>query len=339
LISPSAHPTPLVSVEGLTQDYPGFRALDDVTFAVAPGTVTALVGPNGAGKTTLMRCLAALDPPLSGRVIVDGLDAVERPREVHRRIGFLQDFFGLYDSLTVAQGLWYAAAARGVASDRIEARVQWAARAVSLDDRLDQRAGTLSRGLRQRLAVAQSIVHQPRVVLLDEPASGLDPESRAELAALLRVLRADHGMTLLVSSHILAELEHYSTHIMILNGGRLLRHDAITEDGRWGSSAATDQTTVAEVTLADAVPGLADRLDALGLGGLARVPDGSDGRQLAIDVAADEAARAGLLRRLVEAGLPVSGFVAQRRSLQDVYLDHMRRPGGGRPPASADGAT
>jgi len=321
----AAGPSSLVAAQGLTQEYPGFRALKDVTFTIAAGTVTALVGPNGAGKTTLMRCLAALDSPFAGRVWVDGLDAVERPRLVHRRTGFLQDFFGLYDALTVAQGLWYAAAARQVPAAEIESRIDWAANAVGLGDRLDRRAGTLSRGMRQRLAVAQTIVHRPRVVLLDEPASGLDPESRAELAALLRSLRETYGMTLLVSSHILAELEDYSTHVMILNDGRLVRHDSIGA-GAGTDTAGMSERTMVEVTLAHDMDDLPTRLEAIGVSARTRVDHRDGKRRLSIDMPSDDdPARATLLRDLIGAGLPVSGFTEQRRSLQDVYLDQMRR--------------
>jgi ABC-2 type transport system ATP-binding protein len=319
-----------VAVTDLIQEYPRFRALDRVSFGIQAGSVTALVGPNGAGKTTLMRCLAALDPPFAGRVHVAGLDAIERPRAVHRLTGFLQDFFGLYDSLTVAQGLWYAAAARGVAGADIDQRIRWAAEAVGLSDRLSQTAGTLSRGLRQRLAVAQTVVHRPRLVLLDEPASGLDPESRSDLAALIRNLRDAHGMTLIVSSHILAELEDYSTHVMILNHGRLVRHDPIADDTGnshgWGS---LDTQAEIEVALATPVPDLAARVRRLGLEP-ARVD--TDGRAMAFasqvtpgTSAADLQAHAAILRTLVNDGLPVCRFAQQRRSLQDVYLDHVRR--------------
>lgn len=334
----SQTPAPLVAVTDLIQEYPRFRALDRVSFGIQAGSVTALVGPNGAGKTTLMRCLAALDPPFAGRVHVAGLDAIERPRAVHRLTGFLQDFFGLYDTLTVAQGLWYAAAARGVAAADIDGRIRWAAEAVGLSDRLSQTAGTLSRGLRQRLAVAQTVVHRPRLVLLDEPASGLDPESRSDLAALIRDLRDTHGMTLIVSSHILAELEDYSTHVMILNHGRLVRHDPIADGSgaSYGSGhgwGALDGAAEIEVALATPVADLAARVRALGLEA-ARVD--ADGRGLAFalsalpgSAAADPEAHATVLRTLVNAGLPVCRFTPQRRSLQDVYLDHVRgRPDG-----------
>ncbi len=313
----------LIHVDGLTQDYPGHRALDRVGFSVPAGSITALVGPNGAGKTTLMRCLAALDPPFAGRIRVDGLDVSDSPRAVHRITGFLQDIFGLYDGLSVRQGLWHAAAARAVPTREIPGRIAWAAEAVGLADRLTQKAGTLSRGLRQRLAIAQAMVHQPRVLLLDEPASGLDPESRADLAALFRRLRHDLGVTLVVSSHILAELEDYSTHLLILREGRVIRHQPIDSS----SSGAPTTDTAARVVVRLATPG-PDLTTLLGtLPDVHHVShDSLDDPTIRLKLAGghDPARRAALLRVLMEHGLDVYAFDLDRRNLQDVYLDHVR---------------
>src|SRR5258708_7971519 len=145
--------TMMIAVSGLVFDYPGRRALDEVTFALEEKTITALVGPNGAGKTTLLRCLAGLDTPFAGQVRVAGLDVLSEPRHSHRRMGFLADSFGLYDDLSVEQCLLYRAAALGLpAADRSKA-ARLAAERLALGDRYRQKVGTLSRGLRQRLAI------------------------------------------------------------------------------------------------------------------------------------------------------------------------------------------
>ena len=217
---------PVIEVTDLTFDYPGFRALERVSLSIAPGTVTALVGPNGAGKTTLLRCIAALDAPVSGTVRVMGLDVFDSPREVHRVMGYLSDNFGLYSELTVAQGLEYAARSQGLPSAAVEVAVQQTAHRLGLSDKLGNLASALSRGQRQRLAIGQAIIHAPKVLLLDEPASGLDPEARSSLAQVFKALQAQ-GMSLLVSSHILAELDEYSTHMLALNNGRVLEHRAL----------------------------------------------------------------------------------------------------------------
>jgi ABC-2 type transport system ATP-binding protein len=300
----------MISVEGLTFDYPGLRALDDVSFSIEPRSITALVGPNGSGKTTLLRTIAALATPAMGRVVVDGLDVHQSPREAHRRMGFLSDFYGLYDDLAVRQCLFYRAAAQGVPGAEIEPLVADVAQRLAIADRMQQKAGTLSRGLRQRLAIAQAIVHRPQVVLLDEPASGLDPEARAGLAGVLRDL-SEAGMTLMVSSHILAELEDYSTHLLILGEGRVVEHRAIAGIGKGERMI---------LRLARAEP----RLGAL-LGARAGVTDLETDGATARFRLANPVTRHELLRDLVRAGLEVEAFDLERESLQDAYLARMRK--------------
>lgn len=226
----------IIEVHNLIFDYPGFRALNGVSFLIPAGSVTALVGPNGAGKTTLLRCIAALETPLSGTVRVAGLDVYESPREVHRLMGYLSDNFGLYSDLTVAQGLEYAARAQGLPSSALAAAIAATAQRMGLTEKLHHRASTLSRGQRQRLGIGQAIIHAPQVLLLDEPASGLDPEARSALAQVFKALQAQ-GMSLLVSSHILAELDEYSSHMLALDQGQVLEHRAL----QVGSGTGTGQ--------------------------------------------------------------------------------------------------
>jgi ABC-2 type transport system ATP-binding protein len=211
----------MIDVRDLVYEYPSKRALEGVSLAVPAQTIVALVGPNGAGKTTLLRCLAALEPPYSGMVRIDGLDTREYPREIHSRLGYLPDFYGLYDELSVCRCLTYAAWSHGIAAAAVEPAVAKAAERVGLSDRMETKAGELSRGLRQRLGIGQAIVHEPKVLLLDEPAAGLDPQARRDLSVLLLALR-DAGMTLVVSSHILAELEDYCSEMIIIENGRVV---------------------------------------------------------------------------------------------------------------------
>ena len=302
----------VVRVDDLVFDYPGQRALFGVGCRIDRGTITALVGPNGAGKTTLLRCIAGLETPFSGTVRVAGLDVVEEPRRAHRHTGFLQDFFGLYDDLSVRHCLDFHAAANGTAPALRPQAVARTAERLGLQDRLDQRAGTLSRGLRQRLAIAQAIIHEPDVILLDEPSAGLDPEARETLSSLLRQLR-DAGLTLIVSSHILTELEDYSTHMLILQDGRVVEHCPIG-----GKTVATRRL---RLVLSHPVDGWADRLEsAPGVTDIA-----IDGSGAGFAFAGDLAAQHGLLRHLLEAGLPVAALAEEQRSMQQVYRDHLSR--------------
>jgi ABC-2 type transport system ATP-binding protein len=299
----------MIEITNLTFDYPGHRALNDVTLTVANGSVTALVGPNGAGKTTLMRCIAGLETPLTGSITVADMDVSDRTRDVHRVMGYLSDFFGLYQDLTVARCLEYAAAAQGLPEADIPAAIERTARQLNLIDRLQQTSGSLSRGLRQRVAIGQAIIHQPKVLLLDEPASGLDPEARASLATLFRQLQAD-GMTLLVSSHILSELDEYSTHMLALRDGRILENREIKLAHQSNAQrclhldlAQPDELlpqwlqAYAQVTLKTAT---ADHAE--------------------FDFHGDMHAQALLLKSLIHEGFSVSSLAEHKENLQQSYL-------------------
>ena len=301
---------PLMEIEGLCFDYPNMRALDQVSLALMPRSITALVGPNGAGKTTLLRCLAALEPAHEGRVLFDGVDVAHDPRNAHRHIGYLPDNFGLYAELTARQCLEYAARSHGLPDEEIAQRVSACAARVGLDDRLAHRAGHLSRGQRQRLALAQAIVHGPRLLLLDEPASGLDPEARASLALLMRELAGD-GMTLVVSSHILAELESYCTAMLVLSAGRVVDHKRT-------QTAATTAQILRRVRI---------RLTALQPS--ASWPDALrnievEGNTVVAQVEGDDVRLAALLGELLAAGLPVCEFGVVTESLESSYLLALR---------------
>ena len=302
----------MIEVSGLSYEYPGLRALDDVSFTITPATITALVGPNGAGKTTLLRCLAGMERPLSGTIAVNGVDVIEEPRRSHRHLGYLSDFFGLYDKLTVRQCLLYVGAANGLSPDTLAGTVTETATELGLGDRLDQRAGELSRGLRQRVAIAQAIIHAPTVVLLDEPASGLDPEARFALGELFLSLR-QRGMTLLVSSHILAELEAYSSHMLILRGGRLVEHRAL--------ASSVEAATHMEVQALEGPAALAAMLRQLGDLNDLQV----DGDTVRFALAGAAQARAALLETLLTRGLHVSHFAAVAEDLQASYIKSITR--------------
>ena len=299
----------MIKISELTFDYPGHRALNNVSLTVEPGSVTALVGPNGAGKTTLMRCIAGLETPLSGSIHVGGTDVIEQPRAVHRIMGYLSDFFGLYQELTVAQCLEYAAASQGLAAAAIPAAIRKTAEQLDLSGRVHQASGSLSRGLRQRVAIGQAIIHNPKVLLLDEPASGLDPEARNHLAVLFRQLQAG-GMTLLVSSHILAELDEYSTHILALRDGRVLENRALSAPHLPGA-----QRTL-RITLA-APDG---RLGSWLTQHLGAEPGDSGEDYAQIGFGGDQPAQAALLAELVKAGFAVSSFAEHKENLQQSYL-------------------
>jgi len=296
----------MIEVRDLVYEYPSKRALEGVSLAVPDETITALVGPNGAGKTTLLRCLAALEAPYSGTVTIDGLDTSQAPRQIHAQLGYLPDFFGLYDELTVRRCLAYAARSHGIAPALTAAAVEKAARQVGIADRLETRAGELSRGLRQRLAIAQAIVHAPRVLLLDEPAAGLDPQARRDLSALLLSLR-DSGMTLVVSSHILAELEDYCSEMIIIENGRVVGGKPI--------KVRDDERPHYLIELATARSDLKSFLAGAGVDLVE-----ADDRRALIVFTHNAGARAKLVRDLVHAGFDLASFGLSSKALEETYF-------------------
>lgn len=302
----------MIEVRDLVYEYPSQRALWGVSLDVAPQTITALVGPNGAGKTTLLRCLAALEPPYRGQISIDGLDSRERPREIHEKLGYLPDFYGLYDDLSVRRCLTYAAWAHGIKPDAAGAAAEKAAARVGLADRMEQKASELSRGLRQRLAIGQAIVHSPKVLLLDEPAAGLDPAARKELSALLLSLK-DSGMTIVVSSHILAELEDYCSEMIVLDRGRVAGGKPIKvreiEKPRYLIELASPRSDLGEFLK--------------GNGGI-DVIEANEMHAL-FTFTHNPGARAKLVRDLVNAGFEVARFGESDRALEEAYFAQVGR--------------
>jgi ABC-2 type transport system ATP-binding protein len=302
----------MITVDKLIFEYPGLRALDKVSFNISQGSITALVGPNGAGKSTLLRCLAALVQPLSGQIHIDGVDILQAPRDCHRLIAYLSDFFGLYQRLTVRQSLQFVARAQGIAAVECAAAIDRVSRNLHIEDRLDKYPGALSRGQKQRVAIAQAIIHQPRFLILDEPASGLDPEARQQLADLFLALQKQ-GMTLLVSSHILAELEAYSTDMLVLRQGKIVEHVQVNN---------RNQQQVFKLVLAWPVAGLAERLQAVASINLTSV----ENNQLALlHISAQANEQYAVLKALLALELPICEFAPTASNLQDAYLQTLRQ--------------
>ena len=298
----------MIDVSHLNFDYPGKRVLHDVNFKIARGSVTALVGPNGAGKTTLLRCLVALDRPHSGTITVGGIDVTENPRAVHRMIGYLSDFFGLYNDLTVRQCLTYMCWSQQIAEKDVAAHVEKIARDVMIENMLDRKAGVLSRGYRQRLGIGLALVHDPELIILDEPASGMDPEARIQLSQLVRALRA-RGKTMIVSSHILNELEDYCTDMLIIRDGRVAKHVLLSE-----------HAAAAERVLHISIRGGAAAYAAALTGQAGVRVDSVVGDVATCHFDGDDAAQQALLTALMAAGMPIYNFSASQHSLQDAYM-------------------
>jgi ABC-2 type transport system ATP-binding protein len=225
---PAAAPPPVDAVltcRGLTKRYGALFAVRDLDLDVARGATYGLIGPNGAGKTTTMSIVASLLRPTAGSVRVVGADPVREPHAVRTRLGYMPDVLGVYDSTTVVEYLEFFAGAYRVPRKQWPGLVDGLLELVDLAGKRDSQVNALSRGMKQRLSLARALVHDPDVLVLDEPASGLDPRARVDLRTLLVTLR-EMGKTVLISSHILPELQEVCTDVAIIEGGRLLASGA-----------------------------------------------------------------------------------------------------------------
>ena len=218
----------MIELVHLRKEYDNVLAVDDLTLNIPQGEIFGLIGPNGAGKTTTIRIACGLLAPTLGRALIAGVDVADEPERAQQHIGYLSDFFAVYEDLKVWEYLDYFAHAYKMPEAEIPARITEVIAQVNLEVKRDSMIRGLSRGMKQRLGIARAIIHRPKVMLLDEPASGLDPKARLELRNLLRSLR-DQGATILISSHILTELEGFCTSIGIMEKGRMVRSGSIEQ--------------------------------------------------------------------------------------------------------------
>ena len=217
----------MIQVEQLSKYYGARAAIRNLSFRIEPGEVVGFLGLNGAGKTTTLRILGCVLLPTSGTVRLDGQDLLSAPRQLKARIGFLPETPPLYEDMTVGEYLAFVAGIRAVDQSRIPARVGETEERTGLAALDDERISTLSHGYRQRVGVAQALVHAPDVLLLDEPANGLDPVQNVEMRALIRSLRGDH--TVLVSSHILPEIAQTCDRLLVVRDGELVAQGSEAE--------------------------------------------------------------------------------------------------------------
>jgi ABC-2 type transport system ATP-binding protein len=211
----------MIKIEHLTKHYGTLTALADIDLAIKAGDIFGFIGPNGAGKTTTMRILATLLEPTRGQAFIDGMDVGKKGKDVRRIVGYMPDFMGVYDDLKVFEYLEFFAAAFGIERKKRKAIVEGVLELTDLQSKANFTVDSLSRGMQQRLGLARVLIHDPKVLILDEPASGLDPRARIEVRELLKELKR-MGKTIMISSHILSELEEICDHIGIIERGQLV---------------------------------------------------------------------------------------------------------------------
>ncbi len=304
--------TPAIEVRNLSRWFPGVQAVRDVSFTVPRGQVVGFVGANGAGKTTTMRILATLDHPTTGEARICGHNVVTHPAEVRRRIGWMPDHYGTYSHMTVLEYLDFFARALGFKGDERIERIAEVMEFTDLTGLADRLVNALSKGMGQRLCLGRSLLHDPEVLVLDEPAAGLDPKARVELKHLIRIL-AQEGKTVFISSHILSELGEMCDSLLFINQGRIIHHGS-AESLRRGSAA----TSLVEVRLAhsnERLPEWASLSPHVTFRETTK-----EGGRIEID-SVDPEILATVLRRMVSDGLPVVDFHLQERKLEDAFIE------------------
>jgi ABC-2 type transport system ATP-binding protein len=301
---------PLIEVRRLHRYFGPTKAVYDMSFEVYAGEVFGYIGPNGAGKTTSMRILATLDEPTYGDALVDGFSVVDDPDRVRRRLGFMPDYFGTYHNMNVVEYLDFFARAYGLRSYDRQRAIEYAMEFTLLDELADKPIIGLSKGMKQRLSLGRTMIHDPAVLILDEPAAGLDPRARIELREMIGRL-ADNGKTVLISSHILTELAEMCHRVGIIERGRLLAVGTVDEI----SAQTHTRSDVRLRVLRDAeqlINYLQGRTD------VSEVSARNGHVLLTHDGGPEE--QAALLRQLVDSGFPVVEFASRTKSLEDVFM-------------------
>lgn len=303
----------MIEVKNLSKRYGNFLAVDDLSFEAKPGEIVGLLGPNGAGKTTTMRMLTGYMPPGGGSATIAGFDVFEDSLEVRKRVGYMPERIPVYPDMTVRGYLLFWANLRGVKRSRQQ--VDLALERVNLTERRKSLIRNLSKGMRQRLGLAQALVHNPEVVILDEPTIGIDPQQVIEVRQQVRDLANDH--TVLFSTHILSEAEQVCDRVVIINRGRVLVQ---------GEPAALRRQLQPGAHLYVALRGASEtkaRTLLEGVSGVESVETQGDG--FAVRVAPGKDIRADISGRAVEAGYPVLELRPVAMTLEDIFLDIVGR--------------
>jgi ABC-2 type transport system ATP-binding protein len=299
----------MLEVQNLHKSYGGFTAVNGISFSLKPGDIFGFIGSNGAGKTTTIRMLATLLEPTSGSATLNGIDVVSQPMEIRRMIGYMPDFFGLYDDVKVWEYLDFFASIYGV-----QKRNQVIDEVLELTDlsvKKDAFVQSLSRGMQQRLCLARCLVHDPKLLLLDEPASGLDPRARAELKELIAEL-GRLGKIVIVSSHILPELSDFCNCVGIIERGNLLAFGDVASVVR----SIRPVSIINIKVIGEPGPTQQWLAKREGVGKQTCNEDGV----ISIEFTNEDAAQAKLISDMVTAGLPVYSFYEDEANLEDVFL-------------------
>jgi ABC-2 type transport system ATP-binding protein len=305
--------TPLIEAEHLCRYYDGHCAVNDVGFTLNKGEVLGFLGPNGAGKTTTMQMLCGNLAPSSGLIRINGVDLLDQPRLAKRSLGYLPDTPPLYKDLTVQEFLAYCAELHGVANNRIRQRLAETQERCGLTEIARRLIGQLSKGYQQRVGIAQAIVHNPEVIVLDEPTVGLDPRQIREIRALIRELGQDRGIIL--STHMLTEVQESCTHVQIIHQGRLILHETIDGLNRRMGTASLE--------IATRTP--PDRDALLKIPGVLSI-ERLDGHTLRVHHSANADPAQEIAEYLVTGGFGLEELKPVKKSMEDVFIALTQEP-------------
>ena len=302
----------MIEIRDLTKRYGSFTALDHLNLSLEEGIVFGFVGANGAGKSTTFSILATLLSPTSGDALINGKSVVKEPKEVRKQIGYMPDFFGVYDQLKVDEYLDFYGASYGIQLAERQVLIPQLLELVNLTSKRYEYVDLLSRGMKQRLCLARALIHDPKVLILDEPASGLDPRARVEMRDILRNLKS-MGKTILISSHILPELAEMCDEIGVIDNGKLIAH---------GNVAAIQAQLQGEKRI---VLKVTDQLDAV-RAFLEEDPhissiDVIENRlEIAFNYRGTDAEQVALLKKAMLTDLPIYALSEEEKDLEDVFM-------------------
>lgn len=301
----------MLKIENLVKKYGNFTAVDNLNLELGKGDIYGFVGPNGAGKTTTMRVVATLMEATSGTVLVDGINVAQHPVKVRGKIGYMPDFFGVYDNLKVDEYMDFYGSCYGLSKTERNKRSDELLELVNLRDKKENYVDTLSRGMKQRLCLARSLIHNPELLILDEPASGMDPRARIEMKGILKALK-DMNKTILISSHILHELAELCSSIGIIERGKLVYSGEI-KDIMWKLTGKT----ILEITVLSDVDKAVSLLREQPL-----VEDiAGEDNTLEVSYSGNNEDMAKLLKMLINQDIPVMSFTKEEGSLEEVFME------------------
>jgi len=298
----------VLETKGLTKHYGDFVAVDDLNLSIRKGEVFGLLGPNGAGKTTTILMLLGLTEPTAGEVRVLGFDPARQPLSVKARVGYMPDQVGFYDELTARENLIYIAKLNGIPRDQIKRRVEEALERVHLTNVIDKRVGTFSRGMRQRLGLADVLIKNPQLIIMDEPTQGLDPELAHEFLGLTHSLK-EEGTTILLSSHLLHQVQVICDRVGLFSQGRMVLQGTVSELARkvlGGAYRVQIQANGSATKLKKALQGLRNVNTVSLANGI-------------FEIEAQNDIRADAAEAVIKAGGRLQGLNVESQSLDDIY--------------------